>query len=118
MTDFTRKSFNQPDETQDFPLVKMDIMSLGDWNVYRFTFEPGWRWTEHAAPYAETDTCQEQHPLWTIISGRFIVQMDDGRKEEFSPSDIGFIPPGHDAWVAGDEPVVALDFQPVNPNGF
>lgn len=115
MTDLMRKSFAQPDESQEFPRVKMDFVRVNDWNAYRFTFEPGWRWTEHAAPYAETETCQDEHPLWMVLSGRFAVQMDDGRKEEFGPGDIGFLPPGHDAWVIGDEPVVAIEIKPVNP---
>jgi len=38
--------------------------------------------------------------------------MEDGKKEEYGPGDVGFIPPGHDAWVIGDEPVVAIDLQP------
>jgi class 3 adenylate cyclase len=36
--------------------------------------------------------------------------MDDGEEVEFGPLDVGDIPPGHDAWVVGDEPVVILDF--------
>ncbi len=32
-----------------------------------------------------------------------------GRREEFSAGDIGVLEPGHDAWVAGDEPVVFID---------
>ncbi len=116
MPDFMRKSFNQPDEARELPLVKMDIVNIGNWNAYRFTFEPGWRWTEHTAPYAETETCMVEHSLWMIISGRFIVQMDDGRKEEFGPGDVGFLPPGHDAWVVGEEPVVGIDLRPINPH--
>ena len=115
MTDFIKKSFDQPDENQNLPLFKKDIVKLGDWDVNRLSFEPGWRWTEHTAPHAKTDTCQVRHPLVAIISGRLMVQMDDGRKEEFGPGDVGYIPPGHDSWVIGDEPVVAIDFQPVNP---
>jgi len=30
--------------------------------------------------------------------------------EEFGPGDIGYIPPGHNAWVVGDEPFVGVDF--------
>jgi len=32
--------------------------------------------------------------------------MDDGKEEEFSPGDVGDIPPGHDGWTVGNEPVV------------
>lgn len=33
-------------------------------------------------------------------------------EEEFRAGEIWIIPPGHDAWVLGDEPVVALEFTP------
>ena len=36
--------------------------------------------------------------------------MDDGKEEEFDPSDTAIIPPGHNGWVIGHEPVVAVDF--------
>jgi hypothetical protein len=32
-----------------------------------------------------------------------------GIEDEFGPGDVGHVPPGHDAWVVGDEPVVYLD---------
>jgi hypothetical protein len=39
------------------------------------------------------------------------VRMDDGSQAEFGPGDVGVIPPGHDAWVVGNEPFVGIDFQ-------
>lgn len=38
------------------------------------------------------------------------VVMDDGREEEFGPGDTFVIPPGHNAWVLGDELVGTIDF--------
>jgi hypothetical protein len=35
--------------------------------------------------------------------------MADGSEAEFGPGDIGMLPPGHDAWVIGDEEVVVID---------
>lgn len=35
--------------------------------------------------------------------------MDDGTKEEFGPGDAAVIPPGHNAWVVGNGPVVGID---------
>ena len=35
--------------------------------------------------------------------------MDDGTIDEFGPGDVSLIPPGHDAWVVGNEPVVIID---------
>jgi hypothetical protein len=37
--------------------------------------------------------------------------MDDGSEMEFEPGDVSLLPPGHDAWVVGDEPFVAIDIQ-------
>jgi hypothetical protein len=36
--------------------------------------------------------------------------MDDGTEGEAGPGDAAVIPPGHNAWVIGDEPVVTIDF--------
>jgi class 3 adenylate cyclase len=44
-----------------------------------------------------------------LLTGRFAVQMDDGETAEFAPGDVFEIPPGHDAWVVGDEEVTLLD---------
>ena len=32
------------------------------------------------------------------------------QKKSFGPGDTGIITPGHNAWVVGNEPVVAVDF--------
>lgn len=39
-----------------------------------------------------------------MISGRMRIKMDDGSEEEFGPGDVSHIPPGHNAWVVGNEP--------------
>ena len=36
--------------------------------------------------------------------------MDDGTEGEAGPEDIAVIPPGHNAWVVGNEPCVMIDF--------
>ena len=37
------------------------------------------------------------------------VRAPDGTERELAPGDAFFVAPGHDAWVVGDEPCVALD---------
>ena len=32
-----------------------------------------------------------------------------GDKDEFGPGEVSLLPPGHDAWVVGNEPVVVID---------
>jgi hypothetical protein len=34
--------------------------------------------------------------------------MDDGSEEEFGPGDVSHIPPGRDAWVIGNDPVLDI----------
>ena len=42
-----------------------------------------------------------------MVSGHIKVVMDDVSEEEFGPGDTAIVPPGHYAWVVGNEPVVA-----------
>ena len=35
--------------------------------------------------------------------------MDDGSQAEFGPGEVSLLPPGHDAWVVGNDPVVVID---------
>jgi hypothetical protein len=37
--------------------------------------------------------------------------MDDGTEKDCKVGDVALVPPGHDAWVVGNEPVVIVDFQ-------
>ena len=45
-----------------------------------------------------------------VISGRMHVVMDDGTESETGPGDCAVIPPGHNAWVIGNEPCISIDF--------
>lgn len=108
-TELIKKNFEAPDETKQFPGAKVEAVAVGDIEVRRFTVEPGWVWSDSVGPSAGTDSCQLEHVIWMVISGRFAVQMDDGTTIEFGPGDIGAIPPGHDAWVVGDDVVIGID---------
>src|ERR687894_1987239 len=106
---FQRKSLDSPDETRTFENGKAEVVTLGDFTASRLVFEPGWRWSENVKPIAGTDSCQVAH-VGYVVSGRMVVKMDDGTEHEFGPGDAGTIPPGHDAWIEGDEACVWLDF--------
>jgi len=88
---------------------QVEIVKVGDGVVGKATFEPGWRWSEHVKPIAGTESCQAAH-LGYVLSGRQTAVMDDGSELDFGPGDVVAIPPGHDAWVVGDEACVVLDF--------
>jgi hypothetical protein len=77
--------------------------------VGRATFRPGWRWSTDVKPVVGTDSCQLAHSSY-VVSGRFHVRMDDGTERELGPGDAHVVSAGHDAWVVGDEPCVAIDF--------
>jgi quercetin dioxygenase-like cupin family protein len=109
---FQRKSLDQPDETRTFENGKAEVVTLGDFSASRLVFEPGWRWSENVKPIAGTDSCQVLHTGYHV-SGRLHVRLDDGTEKEFGPGDAYVIPPGHDAWVVGDEPVVSVDMSRV-----
>jgi uncharacterized cupin superfamily protein len=45
-----------------------------------------------------------------VLQGRMALRMDDGTEHEFGPGDTFHMPPGHDAWIVGDQACVLLDF--------
>ena len=104
------KSVESPEETRSFvDKGSAAVVNVGGHTVLYGTFEPGWRWSEHIAPIAGTDSCQATHLLY-CLSGRMKVEMADGSEGEIGPGDVASIDPDHDAWVIGDEPCVAVDF--------
>ncbi len=103
------KNLGTPDEVRSFDKGRMDVVNLDEVTVGRAVFEPGWKWSECVKPVAGTDSCQVPH-VGYVISGRMKVVMDDGSEMKYGPDDALVIPPGHDAWIVGDEPCVILDF--------
>ena len=104
------KSLDSPDEVRPFAAHgSIAVVQVGDTTVGRGTFEPGWRWSNDVRPIAGTDSCQAHHTL-AIISGRMAIAPNQGAEYEIGPGDIAEIPPGHDAWVVGDEACVAIDW--------
>ena len=99
---------NKAEETRVFPKGKLELVTIGGVTFGKATFEPGWRWSTSVKPIVKTESCQAPHTNYHL-SGRLHVVMDDGTEYEYGPGDIGVIPPGHDAWVVGDEPAVMLD---------
>jgi mannose-6-phosphate isomerase-like protein (cupin superfamily) len=103
-----KKTLNAPDEVRTFDKGKVELATVGTVTFGRANFQPGWKWSESVKPIVKTEYCQAPH-VWYQVSGRLTVKMADGSEQEFGPGDAGVIPPGHDAWVVGNEPVVAID---------
>ncbi len=105
-----RKQLGSPDEIRAFPKGKIEVVNLGDVIAGRSTFEAGWKWSECLKPLVKTPSCQIRH-VGYVLSGRMHVVMDDGTEHELGPGEVAIIPPGHDAWIVGNEPCVFLDFE-------
>lgn len=107
-----KKSLDSPDETRDLSgMGTVQVVKIGDLTASRSTFKPGWRWSEHVRPIVGGESCQVLHQSF-VLSGRLRVRSNDGSEEEYGAGDVWVIQPGHDAWVVGNEDVVALDFAP------
>jgi class 3 adenylate cyclase len=109
MIDLRLKSINAPDQTIELPLLKAEIVELGDFTVGYVVHQPGWSWSEHVRPSVGGEWCQARH-VGILLSGRTGLRLQDGTTYEFSPGDVIDIPPGHDGWVIGDEPAVMLEW--------
>ncbi len=105
-----RKPLDQPDEVRPFELGQTEIFEMDDFVIGRMVMHPGWRWRTHVRPIAGTERCMYHHLGYTV-SGTLHVQMEDGTEGEIGPGDMFEIPPGHDAWVVGDEPWISVDFR-------
>ena len=110
MSTFELKSFDSPEEVRAFEKGKVELVNVGGAVVGRATFEPGWKWSTCVAPVAKTSSCQAAH-FGYQVAGKMTTKMDDGTEKTSKAGDVLFIPPGHDAWVVGNEAVVVVDFQ-------
>ncbi|HXG75813.1 MAG TPA: hypothetical protein VNJ53_04520 [Gaiellaceae bacterium] len=104
----TVENVRAPDEVRAFARHgHADVVNVGGHPVIDGTFEPGGGGPS-LKPIAQTDSCQATH-LLSCISGRMHVQMNDGTEAELGPGDVA-ARAGHDAWVVGDEPGIAVGF--------
>lgn len=110
MAGIEARSFSSPDETRTPEKSNISIVKLGSTTAGRFEFQPGWRWSECIKPVAGTDTCQARH-VGVVVSGRLHIEHEDGTVAEATAGHAYVVEPGHDAWVVGDEPWVAYEFE-------
>jgi hypothetical protein len=104
------RDFSTPDEVRRPERTTVELVRLAGGEIGRYTFEPGWRWSECIKPVVGTDTCQVEH-IGYVVSGSLHVEHDDGSTGDVTAGAVYRIGPGHDAWVVGDEPVLVVEFQ-------
>lgn len=104
------RGFVKPEETRKFDKGKLELVKIGGAMVGRAEFKPGWKWSTSVKPLVKTSSCEAPHFQYHL-SGTLRIKMDDGTTKDVKAGEISFVPPGHDAWVIGKEPVVVVDFQ-------
>jgi class 3 adenylate cyclase len=97
------KSLQSPDDLFQATGIDERSVQIGEQTIGRATVQPGWRWSTDVGPLVGTPSCMVRH-IGLALRGRFHVVMDDGSQFEVGPDDVFDIPPGHDAWVVGEEP--------------
>ena len=104
-------NFSKPDERRDFSgHGHLDVVNLGNGTVVgHAVFEPGWKWSNDVKPIAETRSCEASH-MGYVLKGRMTIRMDNGEEIHLKEGDAFTIPPGHDAWVDGNEVCEMVDF--------
>ena len=108
VTKFEVKSHEKADEVRTPSKTRVEVMRMEGYSLGRFVFQPGWRWSECIKQVVHTESCQNSH-VGHAVSGRLTVVLKDGTKKSIGPGDSYTIPPGHDAWVEGNEPFVCLE---------
>ncbi|MBA2632090.1 MAG: hypothetical protein H0U86_03645 [Chloroflexi bacterium] len=103
------KSIRSPDDIFRADKILERSVEIGEQTIGRATIQPGWRWSVDLKSTVGTPSCTFRH-LGLVLSGRMHVRMDDGGEIEVGPDDVFEIPPGHDAWVVGDEALETVEF--------
>ncbi|HEV2218538.1 MAG TPA: adenylate/guanylate cyclase domain-containing protein [Candidatus Dormibacteraeota bacterium] len=109
MSPLARKSLNQPETVRRFPHGHIESVALGESEIGRWEFLPGWHWANDVKPIVGTDSCQNRH-VGVCVTGILHVRLDDGTELEIGPNDAYEIPPGHDGWVVGDQPFITYEW--------
>lgn len=109
MADMIVKPFDVPDERDEFALGHSDIITLGALTLGREVLEPGWKWSTHVKPLVGTELCEVRH-VGIQLSGRWRCVARDGTQVEIGPGEAFDVDAGHDSWVVGDEPSLAINF--------
>jgi class 3 adenylate cyclase len=104
------KHFDEPDEIVTLPRLTGQIVVIGEVYIGRYVHQPGWRWSTDVKPLVGTPSCQYHHQ-GVVVSGYAQIIYADGANRTLGPGEAFDVPPGHDAYVIGDEPFVSIEFR-------
>jgi class 3 adenylate cyclase len=103
------RNFRDAKEIRRFPNGQIETITHHETTTGRIVLQPGWRWSRDVGPIAGTRSCQVHH-VGVVLKGILHLETDAGETFEFEPGDVYDIPPGHDAWVGGNEIFHAIEF--------
>jgi len=89
---------------------KRGVTKLESIMIGKGEYLPGWKWSEHVGPI--TGNKSKKH-IGYLIEGEMMIKSSDGKEMKVSPGEAFEVGEGHDAWVLGNKPCLALDFSPL-----
>jgi len=57
MAGVEHRDFSAPDETRIPDKTTVELVNLAGGQIGRYTFQPGWKWSECIKPVVGTDSC-------------------------------------------------------------
>lgn len=108
VTKLEAKSHSAADDVRTPDKTRVEVVQLEGFTMGRLTFQPGWRWSECVKPVVKTEQCELSH-VGYAVSGRMTVRLSSGQEKTIVAGESYTIPPGHDAWVEGNEPFVGTE---------
>jgi hypothetical protein len=109
MNDFDGRDQARPSRVFEAGLGKAELFDVGTYPLTRVTYLPGFHWYDDwREATLSGEICERRH-AGVVLSGHLHLQLTDGSTLDFVEGDAYDIPPGHDGWVVGDEPWVAID---------
>ena len=103
------KNFATSGEARNFPNGYTSVLQLDETVVGYGVYQPGFRWARDMSAMSGTPTCQLHH-VGYAISGILHVLTDAGDELDIREGSVYELPPGHDAWVIGDDPFTSIDW--------
>ena len=107
------RRFDDPDDKLDMKaaggiaIIKMTSGMTG----MRAVFEPGWTWEKDEKPLLGNPASCPMHHRGYSMGGELVVRMtESGIETRIRAGDLFEIPPGHDAYVEGNERVELILF--------
>ena len=70
------RDFVSPDETRMPPKTLIELVNLAGGQIGRYTFSPGWKWSECIKPVVNTESCQTEHVGYVVRRAQLAIFKD------------------------------------------